>query len=307
MNESCQTDDLFNKYKLSEEQRRIFHLMKGLRNMPTSFADVDHEQLIWAVAVGTIDMPFSPTPSDIRFYERTVEERVRRMDQAETRFGWFTSKWTKCLMKRLIVNWFCGMLVIDPNLTTKDGSPIQFVREYYGEGSHYPDPEGQTDEWKKESTDLYVLMARSTCLAYPMATKKGIVSFSDMQNFDWDKYDMESKSRNADIGSLVPNKLVRMITFHPDDKMRGFYNDMGPRARKKWGFEQYETFESAVAGEGNFLPTDLPTFVGGTYRVDVLECLKYLFWREPEALELLLETHSEMEEAGELPKPEHME
>ena len=79
-------------------------------------------------------------------------------------------------------------------------SPIQFVREYYGDEIAYPPPEGQTDEWKDFQASLYVLMARSTCLAYPMATAKGIVSFSDMQqDFDWAKYDMESKSRNSDI------------------------------------------------------------------------------------------------------------
>ena len=35
-----------------------------------------------------------------------------------------------------------------------------------------------------------------------MATRKGIVSFSDMQDFDWDKYDMGTKERNADIGCV---------------------------------------------------------------------------------------------------------
>merc|ERR1711862_1034192 len=155
------------------------------------------------------------------------------------------------------------------------------------------------DEWKQESIDLYVLMARSVCRSYPSSVTKGLVSFSDMQDFDWQKYDMGTKERNADIGSVVPNKLVRMITFHPDDKMKKFYDDMSPRIRRKYGFEQYDDFESAVENGGEFLsPDKIPTFVGGTYRVDVLDCLKHLFRREPDALELLLETHAEMEADG---------
>ena len=39
------------------------------------------------------------------------------------------------MMRRLLQYWFCGMLVIDPELTTTDGSPLQFVHEYYGEDS----------------------------------------------------------------------------------------------------------------------------------------------------------------------------
>lgn len=166
-------------------------------------------------------------------------------------------------MRRLITNWFCGMLVIVPEVTTTTGSPIQFVHEYYGEDSGCPRKENQTDEWIQESIELYVLMARSICKAYPNSTTKGITSFSDMQDFDWDKYDMNTKERNANIGSLIPNKLVRMITFHPDEKMEGFYNDMTASARKKWGFAQYSDFESAVKGEKDLLPKDLPTFVGG--------------------------------------------
>lgn len=296
---------LLDKYQLSEEQQRLFHAMKNLRNMP-SIPSLSDEDILWAVAVGTVDMPESPTVSDIKFYERIVEERVRKYEEAESRYGWFSNQWTKATMKRLIRNWYCGMLVIDPKLQTSNGSPIQFVYEYYGSDSGYPKPEDQTDEWKKESMDLYVLMARSICRSYPMSTTKGIVSLSDMQAFDWDIYDMGTKERNADIGSLVPNKLTGMITFNPDDKMKGFYNDMTPRIRKKYGFEQYEDFASVVDAKKGFLPEDLPTFIGGTYRVDILECLKYLFRREPETLALLLEVHSEMETSGELPNPGHM-
>jgi hypothetical protein len=134
----------------------------------------------------------------------------------------------------------------------------------------------------------------------------GIVSFSDTQNFDWETYDMGTKERNADIGSLIPNKLARMITFNPDEKMTAFYNDMTPSARKKFGLEQYENLEAAVSGEGDFLPRELPTFVGGTYKDDVLKCLEYLFRREPDALNLLLETHADMQNNGDILQPKHM-
>ena len=96
-----------------------------------------------------------------------------------------------------------------------------------------------------------------------------------------------------------------MITFNPDEKMNSFYKDMTKRARKKWGFRQYDDFKAAIAGEGDFLPNELPTFVGGTLKVDIFECLKYLFRREPKALALLMETYAEMEKEG-LPCPKHM-
>jgi len=298
---------LFNEYELSDERVRMVHAMKKLRNMPSFFATLADEELVWAVAVATVDLPSDPSNSDLKFYERTVEERVRKLEAAEETYRWFSLRWTKLIMRRLLVQWFCGMLVIVPELQTKEGHPIQFVREFYGEESGYPGPEGQTDEWKEEGIELYVLMARSTCRAYPAATTKGIVSLSDMQDFDWDKYDMGSKERNYNIASLIPNKLSRMITFHPDDKMRKFCADMGARARKKWGFEQYDDLEKCIEGQGDFLPKRLPTFVGGDYQVDILECMKYLFRREPDALALLLEMHAEMEKAGELPRPRHME
>lgn len=305
---SSSLSTLFQEYQLSEEQRRICNAMKKrLRNKGTELDD--DEEIIWAVAVETIDMVEDPTASDLKFYERKIEERLLRLDSAESEYGWFSLTWTKPVMRRLIQQWFCGMLVIDPKITTQQGHIIQFVREYYGDDSGYPGPEDQTDEWKKESTDLYALMARSICRSYPTSTTKGIVSFSDMQDFDWNKYDMGTKERHANIGSIIPNKLKRMIAFHPDEKMRKFYNDMTPSSRKKYGFEQYEDFASALEGESDLLPNaeNLPVFVGGKYKPDIFECMKYLFRREPEALSLLLETHSEMEQAGEIPKPKHME
>ena len=309
---SSSLDQLFETYGFCEAQIRSFHIIKAAKNLPSMemkrwIADLEDEEILWAVAVATHGMPTNPTESELKAFDKAIEQRVRRLEEAERTYGWFSLKWTPAVMRRLIINWFCGMLVIDPELRTKEGSPIQFVHEFYGEESEYPEHQGQSEEWKKESIDLYVLMARSTCLAYPAATTKGIVSFSDMQDFDWDKYDMESKSRNSDISSLVPNKLARMITFHPDKKMRGFYNDMGKRMRKKFGFVMYEDYQSAKVEEGDLLPEELPTFVGGTRRVDILECLKYLFRREPEALALCVDTHASMVASGELPKPKHME
>lgn len=307
-----QLASLFEEYEFSHVHREMFEAAKTLRNMPAAFKNLSDEELIWNVGVETAALSLDnddrpPAPSDLKFCRQKLQERLKRLDAAEEQYKWFSLQWTKEPMKQLIRNWFCGMLVIDPKLTTNQGNPIQFVHEYYGDDSGYPSPENQTDEWKRSAIELYVLMARSTCKAYPMSTRKGIVSLSDMQDFDWDKYDMGTKERNANIGSLIPNKLKRMVTFHPDEKMDEFYNDMTPSARKKFGFEQYKTLEDAIQGEGDFLPSDLPTFMGGNYRVDILECLKYLFRREPEALALMLETHAEMEAAGEIPRPKHME
>ena len=302
-NEVIDERPLLEIYELSEVQKQLVEVVKSMKNLPRVLSD---EEIIWTVGVTTIGIPDDPSPSDLKFFERTVEARLHKLEEGERLYQWFSVEWTKPLMRRLILNWFCGLLVIVPDIKAEDGSPIHFVHEYYGEESGYPINEDQTDEWKKESAQLYVLMARSICRAYPKATTRGIVSFSDMKDFDWDKYDMESKNRMSDIGAVIPNKLARMITFNPDDNMRKYYEDMGARSRAKWGFYQYETFEEAIEGQGSFLPEELPTFVGGTRKVDILECMKYLFRREPSALQLLLETHSEMKESGELPCPEHM-
>ena len=219
---------LFERYAASEEQQNLFFKMKKLTNMPALFhTHVDDEQILWAVLVGSVELSTNPTASDLNFCARKIEERLRNLEEAEHRFKWFSGQWTKPLMRQLIRNWCCGSLVISPDLTASSGSPIQFVREYYGDDIGYPPPEEQTEEWKEFQTSLYVLMARSTCLAYPMATAKGIVSFSDMQDFDWAKYDMESKKRNSDITQLVPNRLARMIAFHPDEKILG--DEMNPK------------------------------------------------------------------------------
>lgn len=63
-------------------------------------------------------------------------------------------------------------------------------------------------------------MVPSVCKSYPMATMKGLVSLANMTDFDWDKYDMGQKMRHSDIQGYIPNKLVRMISLKPDDKMK---------------------------------------------------------------------------------------
>ena len=96
-------------------------------------------------------MEAEPSISDMKFYMREVETRARKLHEAERVYKWFSLEWTKPLMRRLIMNWFCGMLVIVPELTTTTGSPIQFVHEYYGEDSGYPRKEDQTDSGYKKA------------------------------------------------------------------------------------------------------------------------------------------------------------
>ena len=297
---------LFEKYQFSDLQRRAFDVVKKAKNMPSFMSEIDDEEIVWAVAIATFDMPSEPDEKDLKFYDEAVESKIRKLQEAEIRYGWFSAKWTKKYMRNLIVNWHCGLMVIDPDLKTNDGSPMQFVHEFYGPESGYPNPEDQTEEWKQDTTNLYALMVRSICKSYPMATAKGIVSFADMKDFDWTKYDWETKTRNADICSLIPNKLRRMISIQADEKMKSFYDSMGLRVRQKYGFVLYENYETAKTEEGAFLPANLPTFVGGTYKVDILKCLKHLFICEPDVLELLMATYGEMEAAGEIPRPEHM-
>jgi len=312
-------EDLFKKYQLTPAQINAFNTIKTTKNMPDFFKTLPNEELIWCVCVATFDMRKDEqkaklTPNDIKFYNNKVEERVRKLEEAEKRFGWFSKNWTKPLMKRLITHWFCEMFVIDPNpkLRTKDGNILQWMHEYYGPGSNYPDKNNQTDNWKQEVMEHYVLLSRTICKVYPEATFKGIVSFSDMKDFNWDLYDMETKSRNADIGSMIPNKLTKMITIRPDEKMKNFYKEMTPRLRKKYGFVQYESFQEAMGHEHDekgYLPGEdfIPTFVGGTYKVDLIGTLRYLFSKEPEALKLMEETYLEMKENGEIPRPDYME
>jgi hypothetical protein len=288
---------LFDLHEFTAFHVAVFVAVRAARNLP----DVPPRELVWATAVASL----GSAHGDQDRVAKLVEERVRLLGEADRRFGWLCGEWTPKLMTRLVKTWYCGLMVVDPNLAAKTGAPMQWTHEYYGD-EHYPGPEGQTDEWKEESVRFFALMTRSILRAYPMAATKGIVSFSDMVDFDWSKYDMDTKRRNADVTSLVPLKFVRMISVRPDEKMLGFFDEMGPRALKKWGFAAYENFERAVAGESELLCDEIPTFVGGKYRLDVLACLRALFRTEPEALQLCERVHEELRSSGQLPCPAHM-
>ena len=73
-------EELFQKYQLTDAQKDLVNGIKHIKNLPTFFQELDDdEQLIWVVAVATIDMPKVPTESDLKFYKNAVEERVRRL------------------------------------------------------------------------------------------------------------------------------------------------------------------------------------------------------------------------------------
>ena len=59
---------LFDEYELSGERVRMVHAMKKLRNMPPFFATLADEELVWVVAVATVDLPSNPSTSDLKFY-----------------------------------------------------------------------------------------------------------------------------------------------------------------------------------------------------------------------------------------------
>ena len=71
----------------------------------------------------------------------------------------------------------------------------------------------------------------------------------------------------------------------------------------------YDTLEEAEIAEKGVLPTrdQIPTWVGGELVVDIKDCLKHLFGREPEALQLMEDVYSEMEANGEILCPEFMQ
>eukprot|EP00161_Ancyromonas_sigmoides_P026899 TRINITY_DN9508_c0_g1_i1.p1 TRINITY_DN9508_c0_g1~~TRINITY_DN9508_c0_g1_i1.p1 ORF type:complete len:295 (+),score=34.48 TRINITY_DN9508_c0_g1_i1:92-976(+) len=291
------------RYSLTSEQVQTVSAVKAARNMPEACVK-DAEEIVWAMGVVGLEHKGRGDTAGGCGFAEAVEERVRRLEQAECRFGWFSRSWDEDTMRLLISKWHEGSLVVDPALCARDGKPIVWMREYFA--GIYPRPENQTDEWKALETAMFVLLARSLCRAYPAATQQGLVSFSDMQDFDWDIYDADTKRRHADIGYLIPHKLVRMITFHADDKMRGFVDSMGKRTAAKYGFVNYATFEGAVKGEASLLPDRIPTFVGGTHRCDIKACLTALFEREPEAQSLMETVYTSMKENGELPSPLHM-
>mmetsp|Transcript_61681 Transcript_61681/g.150984 ORF Transcript_61681/g.150984 Transcript_61681/m.150984 type:complete len:88 (+) Transcript_61681:1113-1376(+) len=75
---------------------------------------------------------------------------------------------------------------------------------------------------------------------------------------------------------------------------------------KKYGFVMYDDYGKAVSGEAGLLPSELPTWVGGSLQVDIKNCLRHLFRREPEALKLTEDVYDEMEESGEILHPKFM-
>jgi hypothetical protein len=93
-----------------------------------------------------------------------------------------------------------------------------------------------------------------------------------------------------------------------DPKMKKMYKEFGENVLKRHGFVLYEDFDSCYEKEDFFHDrSSMPKFVGGKSKLDILECLKYLFRREKETLELMLETYEEMEKNGEFFNPEHMQ
>jgi hypothetical protein len=95
-----------------------------------------------------------------------------------------------------------------------------------------------------------------------------------------------------------------MISINPDDKMKKQLEDFGSLA-KKYGFVMYDTLEEAEKAEDGILPlkSQIPTWVGGSLEVDIKDCLKHLFRREPEALKLMEEVYAEMKAKDEIMSP----
>ena len=120
---------------------------------------------------------------------------------------------------------------------------------------------------------------------------------------------MNQKQEHSDLlQAVIPNKLRRMISINPDEKMKEQLKDFGNLA-KKYGFVMYDTLEEAEIAEKGVLPTrdQIPTWVGGELVVDIKDCLNHLFRREPEARHLMEDVYSEMEANGEILCPEFMQ
>lgn len=300
---SDQVSNLLATYQLNQEQKRIFQSIKTGRNLFLS-DDLTDEEIIWSIGVVGVN---GKHRGDFKHYRNTVIERLQRYDQAEKLYQWHSGKWTPKAMKVLITQWTCGMMVVVPNNESLDmGSPMIYTKEWYENMPLREDlPEGF---WKYRTTVVYPLMARSICKSYPMATQKGLVSLANMTDFDWDKYDMNQKQEHSDLQAVIPNKLRRMISINPDEKMKDQLKDFGNLA-KKYGFVMYDTLEEAQKEEAGVLPAKdkIPTWVGGSLVVDIKDCLKQLFSREPDALKLMEEVYAEMEANGEILHPEFME
>lgn len=298
---SREVSSLMETYQLNQDQQRIFQSIKRGKNLFLS-DDLTDEEIIWNIGVVN-----GKHRGDFKFYRKTVIDRLRRYDEAERLYQWHSGAWTPKAMRVLIEQWTCGMMVVVPNNESLDlGSPMIYTKEWYENMPLRDDlPEGF---WKYRTTVVYPLMVRSICKSYPMATQKGLVSLADMTDFDWDKYDMNQKQEHSDLQAVIPNKLRRMISINPDERMKEQLKDFGNLA-KKYGFIMYDTLEEAEKGEENVLPPkdQIPTWVGGSLVVDIKECLKHLFRREPEALKLMEEIYAEMEANGEILHPEFMQ
>eukprot|EP01080_Neovahlkampfia_damariscottae_P005342 gene5342-9151_t len=188
----------------------------------------------------------------------------------------------------------------------EQGSPIQFVNEYFKE--NYPDRKDHTKEWKLKVQKCYYYLVRSLNLAYPEATIHGLVSISDMKEFDHDKYDMTSKLESAHLFNIIPTKLVKMVSVNQDEKMKEFSKEY-EKIWKKYGGVTYDSFDEFYEKEKDDFPDRslMPKIAGGESKIDILEGLKYLFRREKYAFELMLETYDEMKKNGELLNPKHMQ
>lgn len=306
VSESDFTDDqkaLFDHYQLTLDQKRIFQCVKTGKNLFLSDL-ISDEEVIWNIGVIGVN---DSHRGDFKFYRTSVIERLQRFDQAEQQYQWHSGKWTKEAMRVLIGQWTLGMMVVVPGIESLDnGSPMIFTKEWY---EHMPLREDLPDGfWEFRAATVYPLMTRSICRAYPMATMKGLVSLADMTDFDWDKYDMEQKMRHSNIQAVIPNKLRRMISVNPDEKMKKQLEDY-KAISKKYGFVMYDSLDEAIQGETNVLPLldKIPTWVGGLLRVDIKQCLQYLFHKEPETLTLMEEVYTEMEQNGDILCPSFME
>lgn len=301
---------LFKIYKVSLDQIRLFHSIRTGRNLFLSELITD-EEIVWNIGVMGVG---NKHRGNFKFYRNSVIERLQRYDEAERKYQWHSAQWTEKSMRILIEQWTLGMMVVIPGIESLDvshdgdiGSPMIFTKEWYEHMPLRKDlPEGF---WEYRATVVYPLMARSICRSYPMATMKGLVSLADMTNFDSDKYDMEMKARHSDLQGVIPNKLRRMISINPDEEMKEQLKEFGNLA-KKYGYVMYDTLEEAMEKEAGLLPSsidNLPTWVGGTLKVDIKDCLKYLFRCEPDALKLMEEVYNQMEENGEILHPKHMQ
>lgn len=292
-------NDLFETYRLTRDQKRIFQSIKIGKNLFLSNL-ISDEEIIWNIGVMGVN---NRHRGDYRYYRRSVVERLQKYDESEQRYQWHGGKWTKKAMRVLIEQWSIGQMVVVPNIETIDGSPMIFTKEWY---EHWLPREEQPEGFfEYRATTVYPLMARSICLSYPKATMKGLVSLADMEDFSWEKYDMEQKMRHSDLQAVIPNKLRRMISVRPDEKMKKQMEDFAQVA-KKYGFVMYDKFDDAMRNEAKIMPKEVPVFVGGTLEVDIRSCLRHLFRREPEALTMMEEVWKDMEDNGDMLHPEHM-